>query len=141
MHPAPTVTAAGRRGGFAVYGRCGIKWPLPFTAHHQVAIALRPPPGEVLFRRQTPVPHHPGVGRRAQTLPHPGERRTLNDVAVNALGPAHETAAIQHPTQGHQGTVTVLRLGVHRGIALEIGIGQVIEGDGGRQPELNRPGF
>jgi hypothetical protein len=52
-------------GGGDFQGRCGVELPLPFTAHHQVAIALCPEPGEVLFRCQAAIHDHQGARRGA----------------------------------------------------------------------------
>ena len=64
----------------------------------------------------------------------------LGDVARKRLRAAHKTAAVNHQAQRHQRAVATLFLGaptmgfaVVRDFAFEIGVGQVVQGDGGVQ--------
>jgi hypothetical protein len=67
---------------------------------------------------------------------------SLGRIAGKHLGTSDKSAAVEHQGQGHQRTVCPLLFGpsprgfgVGGGGALEIGVGQVIEGDGRRQAE------
>ena len=81
-------------------------------------------------------------GGGAQALEHPGQRAGLAGVAGEDPRAAHEAAGVEHEGEGEQGAVGALLLaaaalggGLVGGGAFEVGVGEVVEGDGGLEVE------
>ena len=105
--------------------------------HHQVVIALGAQPGQVRFGGDARIHHHRGPARRAQAAEHLRQRGRLTGIAGKDPAAPREPAAVQRHRQGHQRAVAAalfavatLGLGNARRNALEVGVGEVVQGDG-----------
>ena len=124
------------------HGGIGIELPVAFPADDQIAIAVLPQPCDAGVGGDAAVHHHQGAGRRPQRLEHAGQRPVLADVAGEQLRAADEAAGVEHQPQRQQRAVTAflfrvpaLCLRLLARLALEIGVGQVVEGHGRLQVE------
>ena len=116
------------------HGGIGIEPAVAFAADHQIAVAVVAQPRHTGVGGDTAVHHHQGAGRRLQCFEHPGQRPVFADVAGEDLRAAHEAAGIEHQAQGQQRAVAALllrvpalRLRLVARLALEVGVGQVVE--------------
>ena len=116
------------------HGGIGIEAAVAFAADHQIAVAVVAQPSHTGVGGDTAVHHHQGADRRLQCFEHPGQRPVFADVAGEDLRAAHEAAGIEHQAQGQQRTVAALllrvpalRLRLVARLALEVGVGQVVE--------------
>ncbi len=122
--------------------RLGIELPAALAAHHQIAVSGLAQPGDALLGGDAPIHHHQGVAGGLERLQHLRQGPMLGHVAGEDLGAADETAAIEHEPQGEEGTIPALvlgmpplRLGLILGPALEVTVGEIVEGDRGPQIE------
>ena len=129
-------------GGLDGHGLLGLELPLPAAAHDQVAVAVRCQPVEVGLGGDARVHDDHRADTGLQALKHALQRGGFSDVARERLGAAHEATAVQHQAERDQGAVTAfllgattLGLGVAGRLALEVGVGQVEQGDGLLEPE------
>ena len=104
------------------------------AADHQIAVAVVAQPSHTGVGGDTAVHHHQGADRRLQCFEHPGQRPVFPDVAGEDFRAAHEAASIEHQAQGQQRAVAALlfrvpalRLRLVARLALEVGVGQVVE--------------
>ena len=116
------------------HGGIGIEAAVAFAADHQIAVAVVAQPSHTGVGGDTAVHHHQGADRRLQCFEHPGQRPVFPDVAGEDLRAAHEAAGIEHQAQGQQRAVAALlfrvpalRLRLVARLALEVGVGQVVE--------------
>ncbi len=117
-------------------GERGIELALAQPRHHHVVIALGPQPRQVGLGRDTGIHHHRGTGRCAQAAEHLLQRGGLAGIASEDPTATREPAAVQRHGQGHQRAVAAALLAVPApglahacGHALEVGVGEVIQGD------------
>ena len=96
----------------------------------------------VPLRGEPSVEHDGRLGRRVQGRRHGLQRAALGDVAGQDPGAAHEAAGVQHQAQREQRTVVALLPGMAAAgqrlpvrAALEVRVGEVVQGDGGLQVE------
>ena len=137
------LTRAGFQGG----GQVRVEAAGALPADHQVAVAVLPQPGDVVFGGHPRVHDHQRVRRGAQGFEHRRQSRVLIHRTGEHLGPAHEARAVQHQPQGQQRAVRALLLGMAPPglvlglrLALEIGVGQVVQRHRAGQPEqVRRP--
>ena len=122
--------------------RLGVEVAVAFAAHHQVAVAVLTQPPQPVFGGDSAVHHHQGGARGVERVEHLGKREVLAHVAGEDLGATHESAGVEHQPQGEQRAIGTLvlgvstqRLGLAPRLALEVGIAQVVERDGGVQVE------
>ena len=80
------------------------------------------------------VHHHERLARGVERFEHFGHGVVFSHVAGEHLGATHEAARIEHQRQGEQGAIGAFVLGVPalghgltRRLALEEGVGQVIQ--------------
>ena len=116
------------------HGGIGIEAAVAFAADHQIAVAVVAQPSHTGVGGDTAVHHHQGADRRLQCFEHPGQRPVFPDVAGEDFRAAHEAAGIEHQAQGQQRAVAALlfrvpalRLRLVARLALEVGVGQVVE--------------
>ena len=135
------------RCGLDPQRRLGVEVPGALAAHDQVTIPLLAQPLEAVLGRDAAVHHHHGGARGLERFEHLGERVMLAHVAGEHLRAAHEAAGVEHQPQGEQRAIGTLvlgvsaqRLGLAAHLALEVGVGQVVQRDGGMQVEqIHRP--
>ena len=128
--------------GLDRHGGCGVELPVAFAADDQIAVGVVAQPRDGGLGGDAAVHDHQGAGWRVERLEHAGQGAVLADVAGEDLRAAHEAAGIEHQAQGQQRTVAALLLRVpapglrlRTRLAFEIGVGQVVEGDGRLQVE------
>ena len=134
-------------GGLDGQRRVGVEVAGAFAADHQVAVLVLAQPAHAVFGGDAAVHDHQGAARGVEGVEHLGEGVMFAHVAGEDLGAAHEAAGVEHQSQGEQRAVGALVLGVSAPglglsarLALEVGIGQVVEGDGGVEVEqVHRP--
>ena len=124
------------------HGGLGVELPAALAADDQIAVAVLAQPRDAVVGGDAAVHDHQGAGRRLQRFEHAGQRAVLPDVAGEDLRAAHEAAGVEHQPQGQQRTVAALLLRVpalglwlRARLAFEVGVGQVVEGDGRLQVE------
>ena len=110
------------------------------AADGEVAVACIPQPGEVVLGGDAAVEDDEGAGGGAQGSEQGFQGLVFPDVAGEHPGAAHEAAGVQRQSQSEQRAVRAFFLGVAApgiglfpGLALEVGVGDVVQGDGGGQ--------
>ena len=116
-------------------GGLGVELTVRFAADDQIAVVVLTQPLHAGLGGDAAVHDHEGAGWRRQRFEHAGQRALFADVAGEDLGAAHEAAGVEHQAQGQQRTVAALLLRVPAfclrllaRLALEVGVGQVVEG-------------
>ena len=135
MHPLS-------RGGLDALRRLGVELADAFTADHQGPKAIVAQPLHALLGGDSAVHDHERLAGGVQRIEHVGHGVVFSYVAGEHLGAAHEATRIEHRRRGEQGAIGALVLGVPAlglgltpRLALEEGVGQVIERDRGVQVE------
>jgi hypothetical protein len=112
------------------------------AADDEVAVTPVLEPGDVGLCRYARVHDDQCAGRGTEPVQHLGQRAALGHVAREHLRPAHEPAAVEHQAECDERAIgplflgtTAGCLGVFRRGGLEIGVGEVVEGDGDRNAE------
>ena len=108
----------------------------PLAADHQIAVPVVDQPANVLFGGDARVADHQRLLGRSQIVEHLRQRLGFGGITLEQSRAAHEATAIEHQRQGDQRTVGSLFLRAPLGgfrvasaLALEVGVGQVIQGD------------
>ena len=121
--------------GLERYGGLSVELTVRFAADDQIAVVVLTQPLHAGLGGDAAVHDHEGAGWRLQRLEHVGQRALFADVAGEDLGATHEAAGVEHQAQGQQRTVAALllrvpalRLRLLARLALEVGVGQVVEG-------------
>ena len=135
------------RAGLDGLRQFGVEAAGAFPADRQITGAVPAQPGDVGLGGDARVHHYQRVRRRAQGLEHRRQGPVFIDRAGEDLGAAHEARAVEHQPQGQQRAIRTLLLGVAasglalgRRLALEEGVGQVVERHRAAQPEqIRRP--
>ena len=118
----------------------GVELAGAFAADGEVAVALFPEPGEIGFGGDAGIHDDERALEGVETLERVLQRARLGGVSGEHLRAAGEAAAVEPHAEGNQRTVGALLLrasarglGIFVGGAFKVGIGQVVERDGGWQ--------